>query len=135
MPFSNYQVLVNEFRITRVTIRTKHKLINKIRAENAQNALKKWYFYNLMLDTGPTRPKIPPFVKILSKYRIWTLLPSQSTLLDGFKMVYFTKIELKKPQKPKIAQNAHSGPLRPPKMVFFDIFDLKIGFPRPRNVL
>ena len=70
MPFSNYQVLVNEFRITRVTIRTKHKLINKIRAENAQNALKKWYFYNLMLDTGPTRPKIPHYVKILSKYLI-----------------------------------------------------------------
>ena len=50
-------------------------------------------------------------------------------------MVHLTEIGLKKPQKPKIAQNAHSGPLWPPKMVFFDIFDFKIGFPRPKNVL
>ena len=50
-------------------------------------------------------------------------------------MVYFTKIELDKPQKPKIAQNAHSGPWRTPKMVFSGIFDLKIGFSRLKNIL
>ena len=49
-------------------------------------------------------------------------------------MVFLIEIGLKKPQKPKIAQNAHSGPLQPPKMVFFDNFDLKIGFSRPKNV-
>ena len=70
-------------------------MINKINAKNAKNALKQWYFCDFMLDTGPTRPKIPHYINILLVYCVWTLLPSQSTLLDGFKMVLFTKITLK----------------------------------------
>ena len=101
----------------RVIIRTKHyeQMINKVSAKNAKNALKQWYFCDFMLDTGPTRPNIPHYIKILLEYCVWTLLPSQSTLLDGFKMVLFTKITLKWPRKAEIAQNAHSGPLGPPQ--------------------
>ena len=70
-------------------------MINKISAKIVKNELKQWYFCDFMLDTGPTRLKIPHYIKILLEYRVWTLLPSQSTLLDGFKMGFFTKITLK----------------------------------------
>ena len=43
--------------------------------------------------------------------------------------------QLKKPKIAEITENARSGPLWAPKMIFFAIFDPKFGLPSPKNVL
>ena len=76
MPLSNYQVLINEFKITRVTIWTKHLLVNSWLTKSGQKMLKTHWrsgiFTILCLIRGPQGLKYPILIKFCQKTRIKT---------------------------------------------------------------